>query len=270
MRTYANTLSNFHCTNFLSGELIGPETQNTEMNNLVVINPQYLVDVMTCLHDIPDHLDVDREHRPHWQKLQDQGITDMELLNHVWKKFNSPASDLVAILEACGMLCPISSSVRVEDPESHSEKDEGRDRDRETETRTFIVPFHLEVKSLKKKWERLCRRTWQAICNTDKVLMFDFLSFLPPALFEYFIVRTAAKSKSSSGMTPIIAKEMAIFSFGDSFFFLAETCPKFNQIKISARHVKLLYTCSCTLSVTTFHFFFCLTLLVKTKIETRS
>ena len=195
-----------------------------------MINPQYLVDVMTCLHDIANHLDVDREHHPQWQKLQNQGIADIELLHHVWKHFDSPASDL----------CPVSASARVEDPEDHSEHDEGEDIN--TGTREFIVPFHLKGKTLKRKWERLCRRTWQAICNTDKVLMFDFLGFLLPALFQYFIVRTAAKSKSSSGMRPIIAKEMAIFSFGDSFFFLAETCPKFNQIKISARHVELLYT----------------------------
>ena len=226
-----------------SGELVGPDTQNTEITNLVVINPQYLVDVMTCIHDIANHLDVDREHLPQWEKLQDQGVADMDLLCHVWKNFGSPASDLVAILEACGMLCPISASARVENPEEHSEQDEGKEM--ETSTSEFIVPFHLESKSLKRKWEKLCRRAWQAICNTDKVLMFDFLGFLPPALFQYFIVRTSAKSKSSSGMTPIIAKEMAIFSFGDSFFFLAEACPKFNQIKISARHVDFLYLRLC-------------------------
>ena len=197
---------------------------------------------MTCLHDIANHLDVDREHRPQWQKLQNQGMADIELLHHVWKNFDGPASDLVAILEVCGMLCPVSASARVENPEDRREHVEGEDVN--TGTREFIVPFHLKEKTLKRKWERLCLRTWQAICNTDKVLMFDFLGFLPPALFQYFIVRTAAKSKSSSGMRPIIAKEMAIFSFGDSFFFLAETCPKFNQIKISARHVELLYTWS--------------------------
>ena len=238
--TYLYTFPNYPGAIFFLGELIGPETQNTEISNRVVINPQYLVDVMTCLHDIANHLDVDREHHPQWQKLQNQGITDMKLLQHVWKNFDSPASDLVAILEVCGMLCAFSASARAEDPEDYSEHDEGGDM--ETGTREFIVPFHLEGKSLKGKWERHCRKTWQAICNTDKVLMFDFLGFLPPALFQYFIVRTAAKSKSSSGMRPIIAKEMAIFSLGDSFFFLAETCPKFNQIKISARHVELLYS----------------------------
>ena len=130
------------------------------------------------------------------------------------------------------MLCPISNLADVEDPEDDGEQDESEGSD---PVSTYIVPFHLEEKSLKGKWQRRCRKTWKGICNSDKVLMFDFHSFCPPALFHYFIVRTGAKSKSSGGMTPVIAKSMAIFSFGDSYFILAEECHKYSQIRISAR-----------------------------------
>ena len=198
---------------------------------MVVINPQFLVDVMTCLHDIPTHLDVEREHRGQWKALQEYGRVDMNLLEHIWKDFDSPATELVGILEASGMLCPVSNLAGVEDPEDGGEQDESEGSDPGSE---YIVPFHLEEKSLKGKWQRCCR-TWDGICNSDKVLMFDFHSFRPPALFHYFIVRTGAKSKSSSGMRPIIAKHMTIFSFGDSYFILAEECQKYSQIQISAR-----------------------------------
>ena len=188
---------------------------------------------MTCLHDISEHLDVDRQHCTQWKTLQDRGITDIALLEHVWRNFDSPVTELVGILEASGMLCPISTIAEVEDPEDRGVQEESEETG--LEVRKYIVPFHLKEKCLKGKWERLCRKTWNAICNTDKVLMFDFHSFLPPALFHYFIVRTGAKSKISNGMRPIIAKEMAIFSFGDNFFILSEACQKYNQIKISAR-----------------------------------
>lgn len=205
---------------------------------MVVINPQYLVDVMTCLHDIPEHLDVDREHSRQWKTLQEKGITDIGLLEHLWKDFYSPAAELVGILEASGLLCPISSLAEVEDPEEGDVQDESEGLVG-AEISKYIVPFHLREKCLKGKWKRLCLKTWTGICNSDKVLMFDFHSFLPPALFHYFIVRTGAKSKSSSGMRPVIAKDMAIFSFGDSYFILAEKCQKYIQIRISGRQVNV-------------------------------
>ena len=199
---------------------------------MVVINPQFLVDVMTCLHDIPMCLDVDREHRGQWKILQEQGTADMGLLEHLWKDFGSAATKLVGILEASGMLCPISNLADVEDPEEDRGKDESEGSDPVSQ---YIIPFHLKEKCLKRKWKGLCRKTWDGICNSDKVLMFDFPSFRPPALFQYFIVRTGAKSKSSGGMRPVIAKHMAIFSFEDSYFILAEECQKYSQIQISAR-----------------------------------
>ena len=213
-------------------ELIGPKTQSSELQDLVVINPQFLVDVMTCLHDIPTQLDTDREHRGQWKLLQEQGRADMGLLEHLWKDFDSPATELVGILEASGMLCPISNLADVGDPEGGGEQSESGGSD---PVSLYIVPFHLKERSLRGKWQKLCRKTWNGICNSDKVLMFDFHSFRPPALFHYFIVRTGAKSKSSRGMSPVIAKDMAIFSFEDSYFILAEECQKYNQIRISAR-----------------------------------
>lgn len=200
----------------------------------MVVNPQYLVDVMTCLHDISDHLNIDREHQSQWQTLQDHGVATIELLEYLWKDFKSPATELVAILEASGMLCPISSSTEDEDQEDGTKPVRGDENG--PEIRKYIVPFHLKGKCLKGKWEKLCRKRWSGICTSDKVLMFDFHGFLPPALFHYFIVRTGSRSQSSNGMRPIIAKGMAIFSFGDSFFILTEMCQKHNQIRIKARY----------------------------------
>lgn len=216
-----------------SEELIGPETQDPRINDLVVVKPQYLVDVMTYLHDIPDHIDVKRQHCSHWKTLQESGLTDLNFLEEVWKNLENSPTALVGILEAAGMLCPILTLKGVEDVEGCGEG-EGAD-EVESEVRRYIVPCHLKTRCLKRKWRRLCRKTWTGICNSDKILIYDFHNFLPPALFNYFIVRAGAKSQASDGMTPIVAKAMAIFSFADNFFILTEACQKYNQIIVRAR-----------------------------------
>ena len=104
-----------------SEELIGPETQDPRINDLVVVKPQYLVDVMTYLHDIPDHIDVKRQHCSHWKTLQDSGITDLNFLEEVWKNLKNSPTALVGILEAAGMLCPILTLKGVEDAEGCGE-----------------------------------------------------------------------------------------------------------------------------------------------------
>ena len=134
----------------------------------------------------------------------------------------SPVSEIVGSLEEFDLLCPISKLPQVTKPKSHGE---GHD----------IETGIDKVECLKRKWKRLCEENWSGICDSDKVLVFDFYRPLPPSLFQYFIDRIAVESKRSYGMRPIKAREMAIFSFGDSFFFLAETCSKFNQINISVR-----------------------------------
>lgn len=155
------------------------------------------------------------------KKLQDKCITDIEW-ERICREPPGPVAEIVRSLKEFDLLCPISKLPQVTEPKSHGE---GHAID------TGIG----KGECLKRKWKRLCEENWSGICDSDKVLVFDFYRPLPPSLFQYFIDRIAVESKGSYGMRPIKAKEMAIFSFGDSFFFLAETCPKFNQIKISAR-----------------------------------
>ena len=223
--------SNLYC--FVEA-MVGPQTEYHSVNDLVVVNPQYLVDVMTSLHDIPDCVDVNRQHRAQWSNLQEHGIADIGLLEHAWQSFQSPSEELVGILEATGMLCPLQPCLNTDGSDSPcpiASDTEAQERG----TKKFIVPIHLKEKCLRKRWEKLCRKTWTGICTSDKVLIFDFHSFLPPALFPYLIVRTAVESKRTSGMQPIISKFMGIFSFADNFFVMLELHQKYNQIQISAR-----------------------------------
>ena len=203
------------------GKLITAENQSSEINDLVVVKPQYLVDLITSLSKEPNLLVFAQRHQLLSKTLQDKCIAGINR-ERICRDPASPVAEIVRSLEEFDLLCPISKLPQVTEPKSHGE---GHD----------IETGIGKGECLKTKWKRLCKENWRGICDSDKVLVFDFYGPLPPSLFQYFIDRIAVESKRSYGMRPIKAKEMAIFSFGDSFFFLAETCPKFNQIIISAR-----------------------------------
>ena len=200
----------------------------------VVLEPQYLVDVMTCVHDINPDMKDDRQFKKHWQELEEKGMADKELLKHAWKGFSDPVDDLLVLLEAVGMLCPLElKCVDAASSPTSTAKVTAEAADTPLVTK-YVIPFHLKEKSLYKRWERLCRK-WKGICATDKVLVFDFQSFLPPALFPYLLVKVISESKRTGGMEPVIARHMGIFSFGDGFYFMLEECERFHQVHVVAR-----------------------------------
>ena len=173
----------------------------------------------------------------------------MELLKFAWKDFETPVGDLLGILEAAGLLCAVQGSLETsEGSEHHAHKPQAEaashNRDdadaTQTNVRTFVVPFHLAQKDLQGKWSRYCRK-WKGICANDKVLVFDFKNFLPPALFYYFLVRIAAESERTNGMRPIMARDMGIFSLGDRFFLLIKRLVEHNQLQVNIRWLPTLY-----------------------------
>ena len=173
----------------------GPETHNADLHDLVVFNPQYLVDVLTRLIHIPEHLDVDREHSKQWKTLQEEGVANNSLLGHLWKDFDSPATELVAILEALGLLCPISSLAEAEIHEGGGMHEESEGP--VTEINKYFVPFHLRETCLREKWQRLCRKNWTGICNSDKVLMLD-------SVIVYLLLCSIAKCHDNENDSNIV------------------------------------------------------------------
>ena len=169
----------------------------------------------------------------------------MELLKVAWEGFPTPAEHLVGILQAAGLLCPVHSpaassdeTVAHETPEAQLTstpiKSDNPDGPSSTSVGGFVVPFHLRERNLEKRWQRSCKK-WKGICASDKVLIFDFQDFLPPALFNYLLVRTTEESEKTNGMQPIMARDMGIFSFGCKFFLFLTRLAKHNQIQVNIR-----------------------------------
>ena len=192
----------------------------------VVLEPQYLVDVMTHIYDIPKNTEMKRKFSGQWKSLKRQGIAACELLQHAWEGFDDPDNTITGLLVASGMLCPLKFSV----PPGESANEE-----RSEERGHYIVPCHLPKKSLGNKW---AEQVIEGFEGPVKVLYFDFNPFLPPSLFHHIAVRIALHSEMTKGMKPKLRRTEGVFSIGDEFYFKLELSPRHNQLKVLARYAK--------------------------------
>ena len=78
------------------------------LDKLVVLNPQWLVDVFKMVITIPPYESEENEFEELWCKLQTEGILEEELLHHVWEKLSfdkETTEHLLEIMEKFSLLC---------------------------------------------------------------------------------------------------------------------------------------------------------------------
>ena len=102
--------------NFLHDQRILIHFDDTPLlNNMVVLDPQWLVDVFTKVITVTSY-DQDQdetEFEELWHKLESRGILDEKLLEHVWGPLldkQETSASLLEILEKFSLLCPWPSS----------------------------------------------------------------------------------------------------------------------------------------------------------------
>ncbi|XP_074629654.1 uncharacterized protein LOC141887276 isoform X4 [Acropora palmata] len=79
-----------------------------ELNKLVVLDLQWLIDIMKKVITIKRYDDAEREFKFLWCKLQKEGILEEKLLQHVWEPLigqYATFESLVAIMEKFSLLC---------------------------------------------------------------------------------------------------------------------------------------------------------------------
>ena len=79
-----------------------------ELNKLVVLDLQWLIDVMKEVITIKRYDDGEREFKFLWRKLQKEGILEEKLLQHVWDPLigeYDTSKGLIAIMEKFSLLC---------------------------------------------------------------------------------------------------------------------------------------------------------------------
>ena len=94
---------------FLHDQRILIHFDNTDdLNKLVVLDLQWLVDIMKEVITIKRYDDGEREFKFLWRKLQEQGILEEKLLQHVWEPLigeDASFESLIAIMEKFSLLC---------------------------------------------------------------------------------------------------------------------------------------------------------------------
>ncbi|XP_020625500.1 uncharacterized protein LOC110062895 [Orbicella faveolata] len=83
-----------------------------ELNNLVVLDPQWLIDVFKKVITVKPYDYKERKFKELWRKLETTGILEEELLKHVWGPLfdhKETSESLIAIMEKFSLLCPLPS-----------------------------------------------------------------------------------------------------------------------------------------------------------------
>ena len=197
------------------------------ISKFVILSPQYLVDLMTSIHDVPKDRNFKRQFSDERKKLESHGRIDSRVLKYIWRDKDVDAEILVQLLSCFNILYPLVD-------EAAAEKGQ--------EARTeYIIPCMTKNKSEErcdKRWNKVCQ-TWKNSTDEEHQFVFDFGRFLPPALFHYLLVHVYRHSCTTKGIEPTIERSSAIFSFSNKFLFRLKLVLKDCQIWVYSRYISV-------------------------------
>ena len=173
------------------------EKMKKSLEEFVVPNPQWLVDLMTLLVKLPNISKRKSSYRSDWLILEKKGILTQKLMYHIMhdlhKFSDSDVRILCLLFQALGFICKqISLSpdtkqlteqmkqVTLEASRDESEQKQTDQRITDTHAEIYLVPCrlpedHPDLDALLHNW--------------GKEFYFDFADFLPPWLYLHLIVR---------------------------------------------------------------------------------
>ena len=96
---------------FLHDQKVLIHFNETQLNNLVILDPQWLIDIFKKVITIRRYEYTEDNVERFWLKLQETGILDERLLDHEWKHLidkysKETCGSLIAIMERFSLLCP--------------------------------------------------------------------------------------------------------------------------------------------------------------------
>lgn len=197
--------------------------EGSMISELVILSPQYLVNLMTSIHDVPKDRNFKRQFSDERKKLESQGRISSHVLKYVWGDKDDDAEILVQLLSCFNILYPL-----VDDAEEEQSQEE------------YIIPCMTKYKSEErcdKRWNKACETWMKDDTDREYQFVFDFGRFLPPALFHYLLVNVYRHSCKTKGINPIMERFSAIFSFSNKFLFCLKLVLKDCQIWVYSRFV---------------------------------
>ncbi|XP_028390620.1 uncharacterized protein LOC114515542 isoform X2 [Dendronephthya gigantea] len=220
---FYSMISFFHDSGLvlLPGNMCGVK-EDSLVKDLVILSPQYLVDIMTSIHDAPKNRSLQRQFSDEFGKLQSEGRIDSHVLEHIWRDKKVEGEVLVELLSCFNILYPISNTDLKEE---------------KTQAKEYIIPCMLKNKSEEQddqRWMKACEK-WKNVTDEEDKFVFDFGRYLPPALFDYLLVHIYRRTCFQKGFEPILKRRTAIFSMSNKFLFRLKLVLKDCQIWVQSR-----------------------------------
>ena len=165
-------------------------TESPELENVVILSPQWLIDVFKKVITFKGWEDVEDDFKELWRNLEDHGILAEKLLDHTWKHLfvnqENCHKSLIAIMERFSLLCEWPS---------------------EESTKQYLVPSMLRSPPTSDVLELLASAPIPSL----------FVRFesrrVPPGLFSRLIVlfHVWAQKGWKSPIKPLLFNNLALF-----------------------------------------------------------
>ena len=165
-------------------------TESPELENVVILSPQWLIDVFKKVITFKGWEDVEDDFKELWRNLEDHGILAEKLLDHTWKHLfvnqENCLKSLIAIMERFSLLCEWPS---------------------EESTKQYLVPSMLRSPPTSDVLELLASASIPSL----------FVRFesrrVPPGLFSRLIVlfHVWAQKRWKSPIKPLLFNNLALF-----------------------------------------------------------
>lgn len=191
----------------------GSITVDNILQNLVILSPQWLVDMFKRIITARQPADLKNTLIDKWQQLEKYGILDDHLVNYLWADDLDQKIALLGLLEKFDLICKRIPS-KVEN----------------TKVASYYVPgrFHL-VRDKKKLYME----------NSEDVTFYlNFLGFLPEALFHRILTHAIRWSQECGGCEPYLYYRVARLFLDSEHDFVLEMMPSSHaKIKVVVMRV---------------------------------
>ncbi|XP_070564331.1 uncharacterized protein [Ptychodera flava] len=196
----------------------GSGAVDESLQNTVILKPQWLVDVFKRVITVKD---IDKQWPTFidsWTKLDQAGILEDRLINHMWRDVLEQKNTLLGLMEKFDLLCERIPPKYLSSGESSNVQ------------KSYYVPSRLRDHPNK---EELTTQ------KTDVIFYITFGGFLPDGLFHRILTRAVRWSQEQGGHEPKLYHRMARFYLDEDHDFAVEmAAARFARIKVSVMRVE--------------------------------
>ena len=208
------------------------EEMKKSLEEFVIPNPQWLVDLMTLLVKLPNESKRDLSYRSDWLILENKGILTQKLMHHIMhdlhKFSDSDVRILCLLFQALGFICKLLHRQISLSPDTKQLTEQmkqvtletSRDESEQQQTDQHLTDMHAEIYLVPCRLPEDHPNLEELLHNWEKKFYFDFADFLPPWLYLHLIVRllthmqqqTELQQSLKRGRLPFLSKRACLMA----------------------------------------------------------